>query len=340
MNFTLTVWKQGEDKPCFTHTLDLNHKDVLISYPVGTLGDLIGWVPYAGRFLEEHPCRLTCSMAQDIIDLFKEQYPDITFKTPDTVKTETYYATYRIGLYFGGNQSHQPYDFRQVGLHRTAGHILGIDPEEIVPDFRTGSERKIQEPYICIATQASAQAKYWNNGHGWKQVIQYLKKAGYRVLCIDREDTWGSGYTWNHIPWGAEDHTGNRPLKERTELLEHADLFIGLSSGLSWLAWGCRIPVILISGFSLPTCEFKTPYRVINTHGCYGCWDDINQNFDHKDYFWCPKHKGTERQFECTRLITGQQVIGHIKRVLKKLGKPVPEEKTETTAEKKKTEKP
>ena len=29
--------------------------------------------------------------------------------------------------------------------------------------------------------------------------------------------------------------------------------------------------------------------------------------FDHKDFLWCPRHQGTSRQFECTRLITSAQ---------------------------------
>ena len=40
------------------------------------------------------------------------------------------------------------------------------------------------------------------------------------------------------------------------------------------------------------------------------------ENFDHYDFFWCPKYKDTDRQFECTRLITGKQVIGHIKQLM------------------------
>lgn len=39
-------------------------------------------------------------------------------------------------------------------------------------------------------------------------------------------------------------------------LLHHASFFIGLSSGLSWLAWATHIPVVLISGFTLPVSEF------------------------------------------------------------------------------------
>jgi autotransporter strand-loop-strand O-heptosyltransferase len=136
-------------------------------------------------------------------------------------------------------------------------------------------------------------------------------------LAIDKENTVGQGFIWNHIPHGAEDCTGSLPLAERIALLAHADFFIGLSSGLSWLAWACWIPVILISGFTLPVCEFETPYRVYSTHGCAGCWDDTALAFDHRDFLWCPRHKGTDRQYECTRLITGQQVIGHIDRLMR-----------------------
>ena len=64
----------------------------------------------------------------------------------------------------------------------------------------------------------------------------------------------------------AEDFTGNRPLQERLSLLHHADFFIGLGSGLSWLAWAADTPVVMISGFSHPSTEFHTPYRVINFH--------------------------------------------------------------------------
>ena len=220
-------------------------------------------------------------------------------------------------MFFKGNNTYQPIDFRKVGLHRTAGYILGVDPREEAPKVKLGSERKIEERYVCIATKSTSQAKFWNNGTGWEEVIKYLKDIGYKVLCIDRDEISGSKYVWNRMPHGSEDFTGAKPLQERIELLEHADFFIGLSSGLSWLAWCCKIPVIMISGFSLPMCEFYTPYRVFSTHGCNGCWDDVNCQFDHYDYFWCPKHKNTDRQFECTRLITGKQVISHIKQLMK-----------------------
>jgi autotransporter strand-loop-strand O-heptosyltransferase len=95
--------------------------------------------------------------------------------------------------------------------------------------------------------------------------------------------------------------------------MKHADFFVGLSSGLSWLAWASNTPVVMISGFTLPDNEFATPYRIINYHTCNGCWNDPAHKFDHKDFLWCPRHKDTPRQFECTRFITAE----HVKNVLK-----------------------
>jgi autotransporter strand-loop-strand O-heptosyltransferase len=66
--------------------------------------------------------------------------------------------------------------------------------------LKLDAERKIAEPYVCIAAQSTNQAKYWNNGHGWAEVVAHLKSLGYRVLCIDRHAHYGQGFVWNHIP--------------------------------------------------------------------------------------------------------------------------------------------
>ena len=104
--------------------------------------------------------------------------------------------------------------------------------------------------------QSTTQSKYWNNPNGWREIVRFLKDAGYRVVCIDLKPTHGFGLVWNHIPNGAEDETGERPLQERARWLKHAEFFVGLSSGLSWLAWAVGTPVVMISGFTHPTNEF------------------------------------------------------------------------------------
>jgi autotransporter strand-loop-strand O-heptosyltransferase len=317
--FNIKVWKAGEKDPILDHTLNLQGKEVILKFPVGTLGDIIGWMPYAEKFYQKHNCVTECYMAKELADLFESQYPNLFFTTPPAKepKFKKPYASYKLGLFFRGNLDNQPVDFRQVGLHRTAGHILGVDPKEEPPKVNLNYPRVIKEPYVCIAAKSSCQAKFWNNGFGWEEVIKYLKEIGYRVICIDKAAVVGHGFVWNRLPCGAEDYTGDKPLQERLALLAHADFFIGLSSGLTWLAWCAKIPIVLISGFTLPLCEFETPYRVINTHVCNGCWDDTKVNFDHFDFFWCPRYKNTERQYECSRAITGRQVIGQIKQLIK-----------------------
>lgn len=313
--FSIEVEQGGQR--VFEHRYNAAGQAVLIQFPVGTLGDIMGWFPYAVKFQRQHGCKLTCSMSALLIPLFRSAYPEIEFITPEQVKAERYYATYRIGLFFGDDSNiHQPCDFQLVGLHRTAGYILGVDPQEEPPRIHLEDEsRPIKEKYVCIAAQSSSQSKYWNHPAGWRDIVAFLKQHGYRVICIDQKATHGAGIVWNHIPHGVEDETGDRPLIERARWLRHAEFFLGLSSGLSWLAWAMGTPVVMISGFTHPTNEFATPYRVINYHTCNSCWNDVRVKFDHHDFLWCPRHAGTPRQFECTRLITTEQVKQTIRKI-------------------------
>jgi autotransporter strand-loop-strand O-heptosyltransferase len=324
VRFGIEVWsldEAGAATEVMTQEYDARGKDVLIQFPIGTLGDTMGWFSYAVRFAKVHGCRVTCAMSGLIIPILKDAYPEIRMVTHQDVAdgklAECAYATYCLGLFFDdASYDWQPTDFRQVGLHRTAGYILGVDPTEEAPRLALPDEsRPIPEPYVCIAVQASTQCKQWNNPQGWHDVIAFLKRSGYRVICIDQKSVGGQGIVWNHIPHGAEDETGDRPLAERARWLRHASAFVGLSSGLSWLAWAAGCPTVMISGFTHPTNEFDTPYRIINWHSCNSCWNDARLRFDHKDFLWCPRHAGTDRQFECTRLITSQHVIATLSRI-------------------------
>ena len=312
------------DKLVLEHDHDCRGKNVLVQFPVGTLGDTLAWFPYAVKFQEKHGCKLTCALSGLIIPLLKDQYPEITFVTHEEMVerklADSFYATYSMGLFFD-DQDHiwQPTDFRMVGLHRTAGYILGVDPTETPARVSAFSpDRPIAEPYVCIAVQSSSGCKMWNNPTGWREVVAHIKELGYRVICIDQKPVHGSGLLYTHIPHGAEDETGDRPLTERARWLKHADAFVGLSSGLAWLAWSVGAPVVLVSGFTHPTNEFTTPFRVINWHTCNSCWNDPALRFKHDDFMWCPRHANTPRHFECTRLITGKHVNTYIDQALQR----------------------
>jgi autotransporter strand-loop-strand O-heptosyltransferase len=309
--YGIRVWRAGEDQPVFEHRLDLKGKKVLIQYPKGqTLSQAISWFTSISRFQAQHRCELTVSMERHVSILFQDTYPHITFSPPGEIDPRVFYATYYLGMFpLDAEHNFEPIDHRHAGLRRAAAHILGVDTLEESPAIALpDSQRPIPEKYVCISTMAGTQCRFWNYPGGWLELVQFLNAHGYRVVCIDREAAREIGSMRNHIPHGCEDETGPRSLIERAHWLRHAEFFVGLASGLSWLAWAVGTPVVMISGSTLPDNEFWTPWRVINHHVCNGCWNNQSKAPDTADTMSCPSHAGTERQFECTTHITPEAV--------------------------------
>jgi len=316
IRFRLIISEPDTDKLLFAHDYNAKGKDVVVKASSGAIGDTIAWFSYVPKFQRKHRCKLHCIVPKWFIPLVQGQYPDIDFITEEQQKEQKPYATYTIVLWNEGNDTNQVLDHRYVGLHKTGAYILGVDDAEEPPCFDLSAPRQIPEKYVCIAVQASALAKLWNHPTGWREVVAFLKQQGYRVLCLDKEAFSGIPGSFTYMPPEAEDFTGDKPLQERINLLKDAEFFIGLSSGLSWLAWGCKIPVVLISGFTEPWIEFHTPYRIINRNVCHGCWNDIKP-FDLGNYRCCPRQQDVTRQFECTASITPARVIDVLKQVMK-----------------------
>ena len=142
----------------------------------------------------------------------------------------------------------------------------------------------MQNKYICIATHGSSQAKYWNNPNGWQEVIDYLVSKKLDVVVISKESV-----DFKNII----DETGDIPIERRIKRLQEAEFFMGISSGLSWLAWTCKIPVIMISGHSAPGYEFNyNNRRIFNNNLCNRCWH--THDFDKGNWNWCPLKENTD----------------------------------------------
>jgi autotransporter strand-loop-strand O-heptosyltransferase len=156
VRFRVEVWLG--DEQLVNHDYDARDREIAVIFPVGTLGDTMGWFPYAVKFQEQHGCRLTCAMAERLIPLFAEAYPQISFVSHEDFEPTRYCATYRIGLFFDDKEClNQPCDFRLVGLHRTAGYILGVDPTEMAPRLAIPDDtRPIDDRH-----RSSCQAASW-----------------------------------------------------------------------------------------------------------------------------------------------------------------------------------
>lgn len=302
----------------YDYTLNLENKSVLIEYDSSALGDQLAWLPIMDQFRKKHKCNLSVKIP--LPELFKKTYPDIKFV--NTIMGD-YFAIYKPGWYVdhknGVNTDRHRNDPRKLPLQKIASDYLGLEyiPERPVLDFEI-KNKPVDKKYVVIATQSTSQAKYWNNPGGWEKVVEYIKnKYDFEVMCIDLNKIYGNGTDYiNQIPSNALDFTGKQPLADRMNQLYHSEFFIGLPSGLSWLAWALNKPVVLISGFSYPYTEFNTPYRVQNHSVCTGCWND--EYFDKSDWKWCPKPNKKEL-FECTKSITPEMVYKTIdKLILKK----------------------
>lgn len=288
--------------------LDLSKQKVCIVNESGSLGDSIAWMDSIKKFQEKHNCII--DYYTGISHIFdKNHYNNINFYNYSEFNEQNYLYIYKIGCFrpFGANEFCGK-DWRTICLTDVANEILGLPYGNNPPELVKLDKNKNTKKTVCIATQSTAQAKYWNNKEGWQKVVDYLNNLGYEVICIDKEHTFGINNHFNTIPNNCVDKTGNVDLIERIKDIYNCDFFIGLGSGLSWLAWACKKPVIMISGFSNPKSEFFTPYRVHNDKVCNSCWSNTKFEFNGGDWLWCPEHKNDQRIFECSKSITFDMV--------------------------------
>jgi autotransporter strand-loop-strand O-heptosyltransferase len=284
------VWQDGE--LIYDNTLNLESKRVYIAFESKSLGDTIGWMPYVEEFRKKHNCTVICSTFLN--SLFN--YPEIEFVEPGDV-VPNIHALYRIGYF--DNLDKNPYKPTQIPLQKTSAAILGLDFVELVPVLAYKPEVPKMGKYVTIATNSTSGCKFWTK-EGWQALINWLVSEGYEVYNVSKELNPFDNCTQITTP----------SLESKMDWIAGSSFFIGLSSGLAWVAWAMGKPVVMISNFTEDWNEFSC-IRITNKDVCHGCWQDTP--FDPADWNWC-KHKGTNRQFECHTSITADMVIDEIKK--------------------------
>lgn len=302
------IWEN--DELIYDYTLDLKDKRVLISIESSSIGDTLAWIPYIREFKDKHKCNLIVSTFMN--NLFRYTYPDIEFVEPG-MTVYNIYAIYRIGWFYDENNNidlnRNVNDFRKIPLQKCASDILGLEYKETMPILKLKETKKLKK--VGIAIHSTAQSKYWNNKDGWQNVVNYLNGLGYDVYLYSKEN---NGYMGNYNPDGVIKYEPTN-LENLIDDMLTCEFFIGLGSGLTWLAWALKLPVILISGFSEEYTETTSnTYRVINKNVCHGCFNEHRLNPG--DWNWCPLHKNTSRMFECTKEITSDMVIKEIEKLI------------------------
>ena len=130
---------------------------------------------------------------------------------------------------------------------------------------------------------------------------------GYKVISLSL-----NGFEGNNIQ-----SKQKLPWDELFNYLYHADLFVGLGSGLSWVNWALNKHTFMINGFADKNHEFTNNItRIQNLDVCNGCWNKEQFTFDPGNWDWCPENEGTELQHICQKSITPERVYKEIKQYL------------------------
>jgi autotransporter strand-loop-strand O-heptosyltransferase len=308
VDWNIKVWKG--DELFYEEDYNASGKRVYIALDSKALGDTLAWFPYVEEFAKIHNCKVISSTFHN--DILVEQYPNIEFINPGDI-AENLYAMYGLGLFYNEDGSvnifKNPIDPKSVTMQQMATDILGIDYTEIKPKLKKHNPKK--EKLVTLAMHGTAQSKYWNNPTGWQQVVDWLRGKGYKVKLLSKEQ---NGYMSNFEPNGIEKLPWG-PIQGVMYEMERSEAFIGIGSGLSWLSWAMDTKTVLISGFSYDWAEMQDCVRIgAPKDRCSGCFNRLK--LDAGDWNWCPDHKGTNRQFECTKSITGEMVIKELEKFL------------------------
>lgn len=273
-------------------------KRVFIVFESKSLGDSIAWMPYCLEFQEKYKCHVIVSSFKN--ELFQSVYPELEFAERGEIVHDII-AQVELGWFW--DKDKEPVHPATIPLQQAASNVLALEFKEIRTRIAFTPGERPANKYICISTRSTAQCKHW---YYWPELIQALKDMGYRVFEMSQEAD----------DLGAE-KLEDTSLNNVMSYLYDADLFIGLSSGISWLNWALGKHTVMISNFTTSDHEFQEDCtRITDVTVCHGCWNNPVFKFNKGDWNWCPEHEDTPRHFECHKSIDLETVLEVVKHVL------------------------
>ena len=279
------------------------------------MGDTIASTPYVSEYQKKHNVNVIFNINDPYIFLLNECYENIQFVgRNDVIEYDE-----KIDIDYVFNKSIQGGYAEQLGFDNPPY----IRPVVSIPELL----RPIKNKYIALGVHSTCQIKYWNHPNGltsqgesknWNELSAILRKRGYTPVTVEKDELYGLPPFYNGVPSKSNKQIG-KTLLDAVNIINHSEFYIGLSSGMSWVAHALGKKVVMISNFTEDWNEFDLSLddyiRITNKSVCYGCWNKVNveHTFNKNDWYWCPLHKDTERQFECHKSITVNDVMEKIK---------------------------
>jgi autotransporter strand-loop-strand O-heptosyltransferase len=289
-------------------------KTVYIHLLSNSIGDTIASTPYVSEYQKKHNVNVIFNINDPYIFLLDESYENIQFVgRNDVVEYDE-----KISIDYVFNKSIQGGYAEQLGFENPPY----IRPVVSIPELL----RPIKNKYIALGVHSTCQIKYWNHSNGlksqgdatnWNELSSILRKRGYTPVTVEKDEMYGVPPFYNGIPSKSNKQVG-KTILEAANIINHSEFYIGLSSGMSWIAHALGKKVVMISNFTEDWNEFDLSLddyiRITDKSVCHGCWNKINVDFEFNkdDWYWCPLHKDTERQFECHKSISVSDVMEKI----------------------------
>jgi autotransporter strand-loop-strand O-heptosyltransferase len=289
-------------------------KTVLIHLLSNSIGDTIASTPYVSEYQKRHNVNVIFNINEPFIFLLNEVYENIQFISRNNIVE----YDEKISIDYVFNKSIQSGYAEQLGFENPPY----IRPVVSIPELL----RPIKNKYIALGVHSTCQVKYWNHPNGlksqgdatnWNELSSILRKRGYTPVTVEKDEMYGVPPFYNGIPSKSNKQVG-KTILEAANIINHSEFYIGLSSGMSWIAHALGKKVVMISNFTEDWNEFDLSLddyiRITDKSVCHGCWNKINVNFEFNkdDWYWCPLHKDTERQFECHKSISVSDVMEKI----------------------------
>ncbi len=271
------------------------------------LGDTIAFMPVVEKFAKSFIYPLHVGINKNLKPLFEGLYGNIILVD----NTEWEETENTLFIHYKFDKPIQEGYAEQFGI---------VDFKYIRPRINgSGKDRPIKNKYVTFSIHSTAQCKYWNHPDGrqkqltsdnWNNLAGMFRRINITPVCVDKWYSFGVHPHFNNAPKKSL-NVIDRSLMDAINYIEHSEFYIGLSSGMSWIAHALGKPVCMIANFLNEHNEFELGIddylRITEKSVCNDCW--YTNQFNSGDWYWCPKHQNTKREFECHKVITPERVM-------------------------------
>jgi autotransporter strand-loop-strand O-heptosyltransferase len=222
-------------------------KKILIIIKSKSIGDTIAALPYVEKYqLAKLEDDVYLKISSWLIPFFESVYKTINF----IIETDNNVFDEIIELKYNFNKNIQQVYAEGLGFF----DFKYIRPKILIPEM----ERPIKSKYVSIGIHSTSQLKYWNHPLGiesqpfspyWNELCHMIRKKGYTPVVVELDEMFGAHPYRNGLPSKANKKYGQSFI-ESMNYIYHSEFYIGLSSGMSWVAHAMNKPVVMISNFT------------------------------------------------------------------------------------------